>query len=349
MPSAARFSDMWSGICECHHHPQEVAGMIITGSADVNSGNLGQARVTDMTIAYCDEQHTGQVITGAPNAFANSLNKARVGDQVVGCNIGIIVTGNTTHQICDGGGSPAPYEVVQFQGHTILYTEVDFGNLDDEVEVNDGLNVYRPSGGAPTKAEISRSKALETAPKTTVAADAAPPPAQATPPTNCVDIPDVPPDNFQLSTNFILSEVSSRAAVSHYPVRAQQGLTAADIVCNLQAWAQNVGEVLCTQYGKRTLLVTSGFRTGSSVSQHEKGQACDVQFPGKTNSQIYEIAQWIKVNVPYDQMILEYAGNRPWIHLSFNRAGNRASSASNKFGTCTSGSTYVWGQLLNRA
>jgi hypothetical protein len=323
--------------------------MIITSSVDVISGNLGQARVTDMTIAFCDEEHVGQVITGAPNAFANSLNKARIGDQVVGCNIGVIVTGNPTHQIGEGGGSPAPYAIVDFQGQKILYTEVDFGNLDDEQEINDGLNVYKPKGGASTKMEAARSKALEVAPKTTVAQEATPAPQQATPPTQCIDVPDPPPGNFQLSPNFVLSELSSNAAVSRYPVRAQQGLTVADIVCNLQAWAVSVGEVLCGQYGKTRLLVTSGFRTGSSTSQHEKGQACDVQFPGKTNTEIYNIALWVKTNVPYDQMILEYAGNRPWIHLSFNRAGNRPASASNKFGTCTSGATYVWGQLLNRA
>jgi hypothetical protein len=48
----------------------------------------------------------------------------------------------------------------------------------------------------------------------------------------------------------------------------------------------------------------------------------------------------------YDQLILEYGGNKPWIHVSFNRAGNRDSSVSNKFGTRISAGNYQWRDLL---
>ena len=43
-----------------------------------------------------------------------------------------------------------------------------------------------------------------------------------------------------------------------------------------------------------------------------------------------------------DQFILEYGGNRPWIHCSFNRTGNRTNVASNKFGTRVSPGNYIW-------
>ena len=351
---AARMTDMWSGVCECHDTPQQVVGEIIDGSPDVMSGNLAQARVTDMTIAYCDGQHTGQIITGAPNAFANDLNKARTGDQVVGCNIGTIVTGNTRHEICDAGGSEAPYALVEFQDTVILYTEVDFGNLDDEEGVSDGLNVYRPpsaAGTPPTKSEIIRSKALEspTSKAPVIAEDPTPPPAQDTPPTTCSEVPTPPPNNFQLSPNFILSQLSTNAAVSHYQVTAQHGLTVPNIVCNLQALCENVLEPLATQYGRANMLVTSGFRTGSSTSQHERGQACDVQFPKMSNAQIFAVAQWVKSNINFDQFILEYLGQKPWLHLSFSRSGNRPNTASNKFGTAASSGSYVWGKLLEKA
>jgi len=75
--------------------------------------------------------------------------------------------------------------------------------------------------------------------------------------------------------------------------------------------------------------------------------AADLQYPLKTNTEVYNIAVWIRDNLPFDQLILEYGGNRPWIHVSFNRFGNRPSTASNKFGTRVSPGNYVWGVLKN--
>jgi len=126
-------------------------------------------------------------------------------------------------------------------------------------------------------------------------------------------------------------------------------LTISDIVCNLKGWAENVGEAIASQYGRSEMLITSGFRIGSGRSQHERGQACDIQFPNKTDTEIYNISRYIRDNIPYDQLILEYGGNRPWIHVSFNRAGNRSPGASNKFGTRISAGNYVWGTLRNMA
>ena len=75
--------------------------------------------------------------------------------------------------------------------------------------------------------------------------------------------------------------------------------------------------------------------------------ACDIQYPKYTNTQVYNIAVWIRDNVAYDQLILEYGGNRPWIHVSHNRFGNRPASHSRKFGTRVSPGNYVWGTLKN--
>ena len=351
MPQSARVGDLWSGICECHDHPEEMQGQILNGSSKCISGNSPQARLTDITIGWCE--HLGQIVGGSSTAFAEKLPKARVSDPVIGCNIGEIVTGNPKHFICDKGGQAAPVELVKFQNTIILYTEVDFGNLDDEPDTDDGLNIYPAlkSGQAPTRAQVWKSEALASpsAKAPVISEDPAPPPPKATPPTACIDIPTPPPNNFQLSPGFTLGQLSTQAAVSHYQVVAQQGLSVEDIVCNLQAWAQNIGEALSAQYGRGNLLVTSGFRTGSSTSQHEKGQACDVQFPTRTNTQLYAMAQWIRDNIAYDQFIYEYGGNKPWFHLSFNRQGNRPVSASNKFGTRSSAGSYVWGKLLEKA
>lgn len=243
--------------------------------------------------------------------------------------------------------------IVNFQDIQVVYNESDYGNLDDEEDTDDGLNVYpsKPAGSdPPNRREVIKSQALDVSPTTTteVNNDEVVAETPATP-TNCIEIPMPPPDSFVLSANFTLGSVSTQTALSRQQVRPQQGLRIEDIVCNLQGWAQNIGEPLATAYGRANMLITSGFRPGSSTSQHEKGQACDIQFPKMTNTQVYGIAVWIRDYVAYDQLILEYGGNKPWIHCSFNRAGNRAISASNKFGTRISAGSYVWRSLRDMA
>jgi len=343
MPAASRVTDIWTGICCCHPPIPciPMSGWIITGSPDVQCENLAQARLTDITIGSCG--HTGQIVSGSTTVFANSLGKALIGSQVVGCNIGTVVTGSPTYTICDQAVSISI--TITFQTITLTYTEVDFGNIDDESEIDDGLNIYPPVvGRAPTAPEIAKSAVIDVSPTVVDATDAAPP-ATATPPTTCSTVSDPPPDNFVLSPNFILSDLSSKTALSKKTVRAQHGLTVQQIVCNLQAWAENIGEAISTAYGRANILITSGFRLGGSTSQHERGQACDLQFPTLTLDQNYAIAQYIKDNLNFDQLIWEYGGNRPWIHVSYNRAGNRANGAGNKFGTRTKAGTYIWGEL----
>ena len=79
--------------------------------------------------------------------------------------------------------------------------------------------------------------------------------------------------------------------------------------------------------------VTSGYRSpelctaiGSSVnSQHAKAEAADFEVMGTDNA---ELADWIKDNLPYDQLILEYytpgEPNSGWIHCSYIPESSRA-------------------------
>jgi hypothetical protein len=327
-----------------------MSGPIITGSPNDKSGNINQARLTDLTIGWCG--HPGRIVTASPNCKANNLGKARISDQVTGCNIGVIVTGLPTHQVnsaCSDDGrppTPGPPWPVLFQGDVITYTEVDFGNLDDEVDTDDGLNIFPPVvGRPPTPEEIQRSNDLDVSPTQTIQVDSTAAVPTSTPPTACIDVEDPVPNNFVLSPNFTAGQLSTQTAISNYYIRAQVGLTVEDIVCNLQAWAENIGEPLSSKYGRSNILVTSGFRHGTGTSQHNRGQAVDFQFPNKTNTEVYQVAVWIRDNLNYDQLILEYGGNRPWIHCSFNRDGNRPHTQFNKFGTRVSPGNYVWGEL----
>lgn len=365
MPKVARLTDLWQGICCCHPPIPciPMSGPIITASPNHESSNLRVARLNDTTIGWCG--HTGTIVTASTTSITNNRGKARVTDAVTGCNIGNIITGDPRYVIDCGEApyQPVPPHTVEHtdeEGVTreITYTEVDFGNVDDEATVvdsttviinDDGLNNYPPIiGREPTPAEITHSNNIDVSPTNTLQTDSTADivvlDATAVQ-VLCINVSDDPPDNLQLSPNFTLGELSTQAAVSHYKVRAQVGLTVQDIVCNLQAWAQNIGETLSAKYGRKNILVTSGFRIGTGRSQHNRGQAADLQFPGWTHKQYYDAAVWIRDNVQYDQLILEYGGRNPWIHVSFNRDGNRPSTHPAKYGTRISPGNYVWREI----
>ncbi len=351
MPSASRLIDVWSGTCCCHDNPTciSMTGYIISTSPNVVSTGRKQGRLLNLTIGACG--HPGRIITGSRVCVANTFHKAVVTSQVTGCNIGRVISGDATHQLGFGAGGFSPISVTPFQDGVVVHTEVDFGNVDDDPSTDDGLNIYPPvvSGETPTAAQIARSNELDKSPTTTLATDSTANPVAVTPPTSCIDIETRPPDSFQLSSTFTLGDLSSQTAISKRRVIAQAGFTVQDLVCNLQGWAENVGEALSTKYDRDEIIVTSGFRNGSGKSQHERGQAADIQFPNMTNTEIYNVSIFIRDNIPYDQLILEYGGNKPWIHISYNRDGNRSPLASNKFGTRISPGNYDFGTLRNMA
>lgn len=136
------------------------------------------------------------------------------------------------------------------------------------------------------------------------------------------------PDSYPLSTNYTLGKMTKAPGVVFtHPVQASAGLTIAQVVANLQLLTQNCVEAV---RGYRSdMFVTNSFRPsgiGSSTSQHPRGMACDMQFSKASKSEYYAIAQWIRDNVPYDQLLLEYkttGSGLPWIHISYNKAGNR--------------------------
>lgn len=132
------------------------------------------------------------------------------------------------------------------------------------------------------------------------------------------------PDNLKLSPRMTLGMVSSNAAVSKAKVVAQNGLEVAEVVCNLQSVCLNVMEKVLDKYPNA--FVTSGFRKGESKSQHNRGEAVDIQVRGISKAQYYEVAKTLAEHLPiYDQFLLEYAvtTNAPWIHISCTRNSNR--------------------------
>jgi len=105
---------------------------------------------------------------------------------------------------------------------------------------------------------------------------------------------------------------------------AQNGLRADQIYCNLKALANNILDPIKAKYAD--VQINSGLRLGTATSQHNKGQAVDISFPGMSRSDLYTRILEIQKIVPYDQLLLEYASGPGWIHISFNSAGNRKPS-----------------------
>jgi len=132
------------------------------------------------------------------------------------------------------------------------------------------------------------------------------------------------PDSTQISKYFSIGMLSSNAIVSHYKLAPQHKLSVPELACNLKNLAENCLDKIKAKYPNMS--VTSAFRTGTSTSQHELGMAADMQFSGVGKSEYYNIAGWIKNNVLFDQLLLEYkttGTGLPWIHISFNSNGNR--------------------------
>lgn len=102
-------------------------------------------------------------------------------------------------------------------------------------------------------------------------------------------------------------------------VTPQGGMLADDVVYNLSLLCANVLGPLKTAYPNITIV--SAFRQiNNGISQHEKGEAADIQLTNQTPAALYEVADYIAKNLQFDQLILNYssAPALSWIHVSFN-------------------------------
>jgi hypothetical protein len=143
---------------------------------------------------------------------------------------------------------------------------------------------------------------------------------------------------MQLSKYFQLADLTIRPVYPHH-IADQHGLKQAEIICNLAHLSQNTLDLIYKKYpGMR---INSAFRKAQNgKSQHEFGEAADMQWSNinvGSLSKYLEIAEWIKENVPFDQLILEH-GNTIWLHVSLKRNGtNRKQVLTMKNGAYTPG------------
>ena len=147
---------------------------------------------------------------------------------------------------------------------------------------------------------------------------------------------------IKLSPSFNLAQVSCRAAISKYHL-PQEGeikntykgnFTRQQLIDNLKQISLNVLEHIKHRYP--SMIITSGYRNKGTRSQHELGEAIDIQFGdivgtlANQNEKMLERAKDIKEllsnKVGFDQFLLEYKterGGRPWIHISYSKTNRK--------------------------
>ena len=133
---------------------------------------------------------------------------------------------------------------------------------------------------------------------------------------------------MKLSANFNLAELiksqtAERKGIPNNPSPGQ--------IDNLRDLCMNVLQPIRSNFEK-PVIISSGYRSaelciaiGSVLtSQHTEGKAADIEVPGVDNK---ELAEWIRNNLEYDQLILEfYKEGEPdsgWVHVSYNGENNR--------------------------
>ena len=133
---------------------------------------------------------------------------------------------------------------------------------------------------------------------------------------------------MQLSENFSLleltkSQTAERKGIDNAPSPEHQE--------NLKRLCESILQRVRDHFG-RVVSGSSGYRSpelceaigSKTTSQHAKGEAADFEIFGLSNQ---ELATFIKENLDYDQLILEYwkkeDPNAGWVHCSYKGNANR--------------------------
>ena len=128
---------------------------------------------------------------------------------------------------------------------------------------------------------------------------------------------------MQLSKNFSLVELTKSQTAERKGIPNDPS---PDHIENLRLLCERVLQPVRDRFN-HVVTISSAYRSpalcqaiGSSVdSQHAKGMAADFEIFGTPNNEVFN---WIKGNLLYDQMILEFWNsdepNSGWLHVSYN-------------------------------
>lgn len=315
MPGAIKIGSIASG------HGCFPPNPVITGNPKVLIEGIPASCVGDMLVPHaCGPLvHPGNIASGSPNVIVGGRPIGIVGS-MVSCGE-FMVLGSARVRINEASAIPQvpdsvimpdgsvvvmPEEYKGIAAYEIIYEAGKYAMFDEEDEIAatpDTIHDDKPKNTTVSKPPTAEQDTTVTAPASTGNI------------TSCSTIRFLD-YKFQLSPNFKVEDFSTKALFKH-TIKAQAGFSVQGIMCNLQGLAQEVLEKIWSKYpGFR---INSGFRTFTvGKSQHEKGQACDIQWPSISNQEYKNRAIWIRDNVVFDQLLFEH-GNAIWIHVSYNR------------------------------
>jgi len=139
---------------------------------------------------------------------------------------------------------------------------------------------------------------------------------------------------MNLTKNFSLDEFTSSQTATRKGFN-EQSVPPDDVKDNLRVLCQELLQPLRDLLPRGIIKISSGYRCkrlndavgGKPNSQHVTGMAADTQyFEGGIMKNLKIIEAVKKNNLQFDQMINEYGGQ--WIHLSYNKSGNRKQELS---------------------
>ena len=145
---------------------------------------------------------------------------------------------------------------------------------------------------------------------------------------------------MQLSENFSLNEFTKSDTAVRKGINNTPNETHLE---NMKSLCENVLQKVRSHFGK-SVRITSGYRSpelceaiGSSArSQHAQGEAADFEITGIDNK---ELAKWIRDNVEFDQLILEFYTegdpNSGWVHCSYSDDNRKQVLSAKKTDTGT--------------
>jgi uncharacterized Zn-binding protein involved in type VI secretion len=328
------------------YKPRATKGAGVGGSSDVFANNLGVNRAGDGWEPHGtppnntharDTDGSPDVTNDIPNAsvFANFKAVARVGDKVEDDTI--------------AGGSPNVFvgddsEFASFAAPDVAFIveQTDVDSVDDSNSTSKSAQSTASVNRGISSGVVSASSPLVTTPTTVGKIDSTQPPAGITSTPvkgdfNNYNQDNIPYNTLMLTDKTSLATFTTKAALwGNQPspagpnavysgggdnkyIKAQYGLTVPQILNNLANLALNVYEPIKARYPR--VIVTNTFRQGppggsSAQAQHGLGMAMDLVFPGLTTNQYYDVAVWIRDNLPFDQLLQEKAGSKIWIHIS---------------------------------
>lgn len=126
---------------------------------------------------------------------------------------------------------------------------------------------------------------------------------------------------MKLSSHFWLHEAVVSGAAARHGADNSPPVEMLPTLCHTAMQMEAVRDVL----GGLPILVSSWYRSpevnrlvgGAASSQHTRGEAVDFTVAGLATA---EAARWLaspRRPVKFDQLILEYPTDSPWIHISF--------------------------------